>query len=283
MQNILSIDLESWLDFYKDALTLKSDKFEPSKPNDKNYIPCAVDNILEILKKYEQKATFFIIAKIYDWYPETIEKIQEYGHEIAYHTHNHLQLNINNLQSDIKESKVFLDRFKPKGFRAPRIYITKDCFKILKDNGFLYSSSSYNVFDIQKIDGIYEIPISTIPITSKYNKIEELPQQLSPAMFFKKIPFGSGLMVALLGNNLSFFIDRINKKNIPAILFLHPWQIYQPKEINSFMFKLKVLVKNPLCFIYTRNILKQFEHLLSRYKFVSFEDYFEFLKPRNNE
>ena len=91
-------------------------------------------------------------------------------------------------------------------------------------------------------------------------------------MLFREIPFGSGLFIALFGSRTSGFIDRVNKENKPAILFIHPWQVCMPKEISSLVFKLKVLFRNPPCFPYTWNIQKPLEALLSRHSFTSFKE-----------
>jgi len=81
VRNILSIDVESWVHFYKDALILNhSTTSVDRKVLDNNYIPIALDRIFALLKKYNQKATFFVVAEIYDWYPNTIEEILTQGH-----------------------------------------------------------------------------------------------------------------------------------------------------------------------------------------------------------
>lgn len=46
--------------------------------------------ILDILKKYDVKATFFCVGKNIELYPDYFRKIQEQGHEIGYHSFNHI-------------------------------------------------------------------------------------------------------------------------------------------------------------------------------------------------
>lgn len=93
-------------------------------------------------------------------------------------------------------------------------------------------------------------------------------------MLVSQIPFGSGLFIAILGKITSYFIKNLNNKNKPAVIFLHPWQIYTTKEIRSIKFKIQVLLKNPLCFFYLKNTLKTFEYLLKNHKFTSFENFY---------
>lgn len=48
--------------------------------------------ILNTLKKYNIKATFFMLGTMVDNYPDVVKKIHDEGHEIANHTYNHKDL-----------------------------------------------------------------------------------------------------------------------------------------------------------------------------------------------
>lgn len=52
--------------------------------------PTATPFILDLLKKYDAKATFFCIGKNVIEYPEIYQRILEEGHHAGNHTHNHL-------------------------------------------------------------------------------------------------------------------------------------------------------------------------------------------------
>lgn len=47
------------------------------------------DSILELLKKYNARATFFVIGNKVELYKETIQKMIRYGNEIGNHSYNH--------------------------------------------------------------------------------------------------------------------------------------------------------------------------------------------------
>jgi len=274
MKNILSVDLESWIHFYKDATKTELRELMPSdrKRLDANYIPEATANILDLLEKYNQKATFFILGELYEWYPEVVEEIEKKGHEIGYHTHSHVRLtNSEVLEGELKRSNNFIKRFRPMGFRAPKIFITRDSMTCLKRWGFKYSSSTYDEYKIDKIEGIDEIPVSAVPFRKRNEKNQELPKDLLKMMKAGMMPFGSGLFIALFGSRTSYFINHLNKRNMPAVLFIHPWQLYRPKEIKSLSFKIKVLSRNFLCMPYTFSILRSMEGLLKQHKFTSFK------------
>jgi len=274
-KNILSIDLESWIHFYKSALSPKNFGLtsHDRKILDDGYTNIATSKILSLLEKYNQKATFFVVGELYDWYPEVIEEIKKMGHEIGYHTHNHpILYNGQILEGEIKQSRNFINRFKPIGFRAPQIYITPDSMLYLKKSGFKYSSSTYDDYKIRDISGIDEIPVSAISFRKKSN--EELPKNLKLKMLFKQIPFGSGLFISILGSKTSYFINYLNRRDIPAILFIHPWQVHMPKKLNSIYFKMRILFNRPLCLPYTINVFKTMEKLLKNHEFTSFKEYY---------
>ena len=45
--------------------------------------------ILDILKKYKVKATFFVVGKHVKWYPDSVIRASKEGHEIGNHTFTH--------------------------------------------------------------------------------------------------------------------------------------------------------------------------------------------------
>ncbi|MEA1853216.1 polysaccharide deacetylase family protein [Cytobacillus sp. FSL R5-0569] len=51
--------------------------------------PVYTPQILDLLKKYQVKATFFVVGKKAKDFPEVIQRINKEGHEIANHTYNH--------------------------------------------------------------------------------------------------------------------------------------------------------------------------------------------------
>ena len=54
--------------------------------------PDVTPQILEILKKYDAKATFFMLGSRVQYYPDIVKDIYNQGHEIGNHTFNHPQL-----------------------------------------------------------------------------------------------------------------------------------------------------------------------------------------------
>ncbi len=260
--NILTIDLESWV-----HKIFSNDESKIKKIKDKNYICNSTLNILKILKNYNIQTTFFIIGEIFDWYPELINKIKEMGHEIGFHTYSHKILESKKcLKDELKLGKKFIDEFDIKGFRAPEVNIKKEHLYLLKDWGFTYDSSIYSEFKIfEPIEGLLEVPISTYPIYRNKKDIQ-YPRNLTIPLLLREIPFGSGYFIGLLGLNIQWFIKKINKKNIPVSLVMHPWQIIKP-QIENMNFNINII--NKLKMIpYNINRKNTFDFLCKNYKFI---------------
>ena len=51
--------------------------------------PKETAKILDILKKYNAKATFFVVGKHVKWYPDSVIRASKEGHEIGNHTFTH--------------------------------------------------------------------------------------------------------------------------------------------------------------------------------------------------
>lgn len=273
MKNIFSIDLESWIHFYEDSLKIKKFTSAERKKSDAGYIVNVTRSLLQLLEQFKQNATFFVVSEIYDWYPSLIREIQQKGHEIGHHTHTHQFLkNAEILKEELSLSKSFIKDFKPRGFRAPQIYLPQSGMKYLEQYGFTYSSSSYDEYVITHYGSLVEIPVSVMPF-KKQSFSRSLPKPLTVKLLLSKIPFGSGMSIAVFGSKTSWFIEKLNREGKPAILFIHPWQIYQPSDLKSINYKINLILRNPLCFPYTRNIEETVRKLFKAHQFTSFREH----------
>ncbi len=233
-------------------------------------IKTQLDELLELLERYQTQCTFFVMGELYEHYPETVAKVAEYGHEIGYHTHSHpLIISPNILADEINKSSRFISRHGIRAFRAPAIHITEDCFGTLQKNGFSIDSSSYGSFSrLRRISGITEVPVSEISFRDSRPASEPttLPVDFKRSLLNGRIPIGSSLFVALLGNHYARVIRWINAQAQPAVFFLHSWQldpmIHYPSWARS-------LVKGELSqIVYSRNLLNTIESLLKEFRFA---------------
>lgn len=87
--------------------------------------PKETNEVLDVLKKYNVKATFFIAGKHANWYSEPLIRASKEGHEIGNHTFNHPDIsNLSNKQLEeeiLKCEEVLLKVTgkRPTLFRPP--------------------------------------------------------------------------------------------------------------------------------------------------------------------
>ncbi|MGL5328290.1 MAG: polysaccharide deacetylase family protein [Peptostreptococcaceae bacterium] len=105
--------------------------------------------ILDILKKHEVKATFFVIGEKVEYHPEIVKRELAEGHEIGNHTYTHINVSkrgyddINNEISKTQEAIKKVTGEEPKIFRPPYRAISKNMCDIVKNknmNIVLWSS-----------------------------------------------------------------------------------------------------------------------------------------------
>ncbi|KAA0965195.1 polysaccharide deacetylase family protein [Sporosarcina sp. ANT_H38] len=73
--------------------------------------PKVTMQILETLKKYDAKATFFMLGSRVEYYPEIAKKVQEAGHELGNHTWNHPDLTkagVEKVQAEINKTSSII-------------------------------------------------------------------------------------------------------------------------------------------------------------------------------
>ena len=83
--NIIGIDFEDW---YHPELVKRNIKDEKHQPEVIN----GIDKILDLLRKHDTFATFFVVGELLEFQPEIFDKIIDNDHEIAFHTMHHERL-----------------------------------------------------------------------------------------------------------------------------------------------------------------------------------------------
>ena len=80
--NILGIDFEDW--FHPELIQ----KYISKKDNQPKVIE-GIDKILDLLRKKDTKATFFVVGELLEFKPELLDLILDNEHEIGFHTMKH--------------------------------------------------------------------------------------------------------------------------------------------------------------------------------------------------
>ena len=184
--------------------------------------------ILELIKKWNIKSTFFITANFAKRYPLLIKQISK-KHEIALHGYSHSdvysKMTYEEIEKRLSKAKEIIEKIinkKIRGFRAQRLQ--KIDFEILKKLRIKYDSSlhptfipwKYNNFfskrKIHCIKGVKEIPLSVTPILR------------FPIFWFafRNMP--------LIYSKICFKLCSINMGYV--LLLFHPWEFVDLSKYN---------------------------------------------------
>ena len=271
-KNLLGIDFEDW--FHPELVQ----KYI-SKENHEPKIINGIEKILELLRKKECNATFFVVGELLESKPELLDLILDNGHEIGFHTMKHNRIDSldfkNIFETEIKKFHV-LTNGKSRGFRAPSFSLNQKSswlINVLENNNYIYDSSI-----VPAKTSLYGMPNAEIkPYTITSNsleknsngKITEFPI-LVTKFLGKTIPAGGGFYLRTLPMKIiTNAIKNYDKKNIPATFYIHSWEL-----TPEFMPKIKMSKKDD--FITYHNLGKAFDKmdsLLDRFEFTSFENF----------
>ncbi len=271
--NLLGIDFEEWFhpELIQKHITTK--KKELSVVN-------GIDKILELLRKYDTYATFFMVGELLERKPEMLDKILDGGHEIAFHTMYHKRLDsMKNKEEFVDELKKFaeLTSKKSKGFRAPSFslnYSSSWAIDALIENGYQYDSSIMPAKT--KLYGMpnaetkpYKITSENLEKNSHDGKLIEFPL-LTKKILKYTVPMAGGFFIRLLPLRwIEKAIMNNENKNIPSTFYIHSWEL-TPEYMK------KVSLSKIDNFITYHNLEKtsaKLEKLLKKFKFTSFDRY----------
>lgn len=227
LKNAISIDLEEWFTVYNFATVFPHDTWDDQEQR------CVgqVKRLLALFKKYNVKATFFILGWVAERQPDLIKEIAADGHELASHGYGHelvKEIGEERFREDLKKSLDFIRAAVPEaeivGYRAPSFSINPDLdwfFKALDEFGLKYDSSLFPValhpdyansgvpLDPYKItETITEFPMTCVELAGK-----NLP--CSGGGYFRLFPYWW----------FRWALKKVNKADRSAVFYLHPWEI----------------------------------------------------------
>ena len=196
--------------------------------------------LLDLFAKNNVKSTFFTLGWVAKRCPDVIKRIVNEGHELASHGLAHQRattMSEKELYDDIKQSKDILEDIGGvalKGYRAPSFSINDSntwAYDILKDLGFVYSSSTYPInhdlygvpewprLKYERENGLIEIPIPTI-------RKKGVNVGIGGGGYFRLYPYW------LSKRRITEFMKA---ENAPYSFYFHPWEIdaQQPRFENA--------------------------------------------------
>ena len=269
--NILGIDFEDW--FHPELIQ----KYI-SKENNEPRVVEGINKIIELLRKNETKATFFVVGELLEFKPELLDIILENEHEIAFHTMKHARIDLPNRREQFQDEIKQFDKLtggRSKGFRAPSFSLNSNSswlIDVLEENNYEYDSSvvpvktsMYGIPNAERKP--YKISRNFLEGDSIEGKIIEFPL-LVTKFLGKKIPAGGGFYLRTLPLRvIENAIKSYEKEKIPGVFYIHSWEL-----TPEFMPRINLSKKDN--FITYHNINKAYnkmEDLLKKYEFTSFE------------
>ena len=271
--NILGIDFEDWYHPELVKRNIKNEKHNPSIIN-------GIDKILDLLRKHETFATFFVVGELLEIQPDIFDKITENDHEIGFHTMHHDRLDSPGFKEKFSdEIKKFekLTNGKSRGFRAPTFSLNDTsswAIDVLAENNYMYDSSivpaKTSMYGSPNAEHQpYRISSKNIEKNNSSGKIIEFPL-LTTTFLGKKIPAGGGFYLRSLPTKVTKnAIKNYEKQGIPANFYIHSWEL-TPEHIP----KLDLPFKDN--FVTFHNINKAYQRMgdiLKEFSFTSFSNY----------
>jgi len=275
--NALSIDLEEW---YHSELVEGRRSSSPQ-------VGEATRPILDLLDRYQTKASFFVVGELAEQNPDLIKTIFERGHEIGCHTFSHTlvwNLDENLFREEMEHFHSVLEKIlgkvEIKGFRAPCFSIDNRntwALKVLLDFGYRYDASIFPL-KINPLYGVrgaptrpYRISLEDVRKEDPRSPLMEFP--LCPLKIGRlKIPISGGFYLRALPLPFLFWgLRRINRTQ-PFLVYFHPWEGYEETP----RFKLPIY-KRIISYYGIPSALRKLEFLLKHFRFARVDQVLELM------
>lgn len=269
VKNIMSVDLE---DYFCDLSFTEWEKYQ-------SRIEKNTDLLLNLFKKYNVTATFFVVGFIAEKFPQLIKKIFEQGHEIASHSYSHIDLRKvtdEKFESDLIKSRDVLQKITGErilGFRAPFFSIDKNSWRLLRiiQKYFLYDSS---IFPVKTpLYGIYNAPrriyrpsIENPLKEDKEGKLIEVPLATHRILGMLNIPVAGGFYLRFFPYQyIKYALHRLNNSNQPIVMYIHP------KDLDPNMPRIKQYSWH--YYYNLKSARKKFENILKEFEFITIKKF----------
>lgn len=204
--------------------------------------------VLETLGRFGVKATIFIPGRVVEKYPEAVELIRRYDHEISVHGYAHENFALLSEKEQEEAMKKSVDAVQkafgkaPKGFRAPEGELTLKTFEIAKKCGLTYSSTLGNddrpyEITLENKDHILEIPYHWAMSDAPYFQF----------YFWPPVPFGQDRISCFrkVLTNWKWEYDVFREEGLCYVLQLNPMTIGEPGKIYLLEELLSYIQKDP--------------------------------------
>jgi len=227
MLNAISVDVEDY--FHTEAMTAAVNRESwdgmPSRVEHNTH------RIFEIFEDLQIRGTFFFLGWVANRFPALVSEAQKRGHEIGCHSYWHravFRLSPEEFREDTYRAKSVIEEASGvacAGYRAPSFSITPAtpwAFDILAELDFAFDSSVNPV----RHDFYANPDAPRHPHRVAGSRLLELPIA-TWRVANMNLPVGGGAYLRILPYRLlRAGVSAMNtKEKMPAMLYLHPWEI----------------------------------------------------------
>jgi len=185
-------------------------------------------SILKLFEEEHVRSTFFVLGKIAEAFPEIVEEIYDFGHEVASHGCFHVDLTkISLIELEEMERKNCSRLAKitgevPKGFRAPFFRINPSIISLLSKIGYVYDSSVVPSVGIPGWWSYHSASLRPHCVSVGEGEFFEVPISVFP---YLRLPIGGWFLrnfgVTYVKTAIKWFLSR----GIPTIIYVHPFDV----------------------------------------------------------
>ncbi|MCM0647212.1 polysaccharide deacetylase family protein [Clostridium swellfunianum] len=227
MKNVFTIDVEDWFH------TMDFNFPVSSWNNYEDRVHHGLKDILELLDKYNVKATFFVLGYVARKHPELVRELINKGHEIGSHGDMHKMVTTQNreeFKKDVAASKEILEDMTGKKINIYRssswsiVPKTMWALEVLEELGFKYDSSIQPF--TTPLSGFRNAPRTPFypVVNGKRLNLLEFPPSVMP-LGKACLPFCGGLYLRVLPKSfINYALNKVNKNN-SGMIYTHPWEL----------------------------------------------------------
>jgi len=235
-----------------------------------------VARLLDLLARYEARATFFVLGWLADRQCELIRTIAGAGHEIASHGWDHARVTDqtpDQFRFSVRRTKDTLESITGEavlGFRAPSFSIVPGrewALDVLLEEGYRYDSS---LFPVRRPGGRYGYPDGESDphwLERSSGVLAEIPPT-TLAWGGLRLPAAGGAYFRLFPYALvRTAFERCGRRGVSGTFYIHPWEIDpdQPRLAVSWLTRVRHYGG-------LGRTTRQLERLLSDFRFTAVRD-----------
>jgi polysaccharide deacetylase family protein (PEP-CTERM system associated) len=232
--------------------------------------------ILELLRDYDTRATFFVLGWVADRHPELVREIADDGHELASHGYAHEAVDTltrEQFRDDVARSLQAIHSACPQanvsGYRAPSFSInskTPWAYDVLKELGFAYDSS----ISPASFHDRYGMPSAPRFAYAVGDQLTEIPVSTLRWLGCNWAVAGGGYFRLAPLAFTDWSVRRINGEHQPAVVYLHPWE-FDPDQPRVAGASRRSRFRH---YVNLRQTAGRLRRLLAKFSFGAIEDVF---------